>query len=728
MLPSARQDLERSGISLEQADTCQLFDVANAREIYPDFRAEPALVIPYLHPNGEPMTFLRDGVEQPFCRVRYVDPPAAPRGFTGKTKTPKYGQPGASGTHVYFPPSVPWETILPDVQIPLILCEGEKKGIAGCAAGFNVIALGGVFNYAESGSNDLLPELESIPWRNRRLYVTFDSDALLNGNIQTAEARLVQELGIKRGAQVHIVRLPQDGEEKVGLDDFLLAYGPEAFEALLDKTAALGRLDSMVVALNKSVAWIEQEGCLFNQETHDFISKENFITGSKFSTLKYITVGGKNRKPTEVSVAKTFLTHPHAQRYEACVFRPGDGPVVEDEKGFPALNSFHGWRAEHGVTGDDKRIAAFLELSRFLFKNMESGDRDLPLKLLAYKAQHPQEKIDKALVLIGPQGCGKTLFFECVAAAFGPYSKNLKSNSFNAEFQGWMEQTVFAVINEAEAAHVRQYGEALKALISDLKVEMNVKFRPERTVNSYTMYGMTANNRAVGAYSADDRRMIVVGCPNKMTTDAGRELYTYLGLRDGDWHRTGGPAALMGYLLELDLGDWKPPFDPPMTGEKYNSYRENLSVVQDLADKMTTAKGEGVIRLWLDASLGWARQNELSNNTALAGQARAALDGMKHFPIRPFYEATELTLLFPNLVNTILHSKYDQTSPPGLISRELRNNGVPFLRCADDPRGFMWKGELRQYLILVDRDEWDPPLTQAEFERVMREFPIYGRK
>jgi hypothetical protein len=729
MLPAAITDLERSGISEADADACGLFDVENARDIYLDFRAEAALVIPYFHPNGEPMTFLRDGEELPFCRVRYVDPPPAPRGFTGKKKVDKYGQPGASGTRVYFPPNVPWETILQDVQVPLIITEGEKKAIAGGAAGFNVLGLGGVFNFAAAGSLDILPELELVSWRGRRLYIVFDSDALLNGQIQTAEARLVQELGIKRGAQVFIVRIPQDGEAKVGLDDFLLAHGPEALEALMEKTAALGRLDAMVVSLNKSVAWIEKEGCLFNLESREFISKDNFVTGSKFSSMKYITVGGKQRKgPNEISVAKTFLTHLHAQRFEYCLFRPGEKSLVHDDAGNAALNLWSGWNAEHGLTEKDPRIKAFLALSRFLFKDMEPADQDLPIKLMAFKAQNPKEKVDKCIVLVGPQGCGKSLWCECIAAAFGPYADFLNSAAFGSEFNSWVERSIIAVVNEANAQHLRQWGEKIKSLISDLIQPMRDLYRKARQVESYTMYLMTANDRAVGSFAADDRRMVVVGCPPKMRDEAGQALYTYLGKRDGAWHRTGGPAALMGWLLDYDLQGWRPPFDPPMTGEKYNSYRENLSVVQDLADKMATAQGENVIRFWLDASLDWAKENELSNTPHIAAQARAALDGMKQFPIRPFYEARELCLLFPNLANTILRTKFDQTAPPGLISRELRNNGVPFLRCKDDPRGFMWKGEIRQYLILVNRDEWEAPLSQAEFERYMREFPIYGRK
>lgn len=728
MLLSAQQDLERSGISPTDAETCGLFDVENARELYPDFRAEPALVIPYFKPDGEPMTFQRDGAEVPFCRVRYVDPPPAARGFTGKKKVDKYGQPGASGTRVYFPPLVPWHELANDVQTPIIITEGEKKAIAAAAAGFNILALGGVFNFASAGSLDILPELEAIKWRGRRVYIIFDSDALLNGQIQTAEARLVQELGIKRGAQVHIVRLPQDGDNKVGIDDFLLEYGADVLEKLMQETTALGRLDAMVVSLNKSVAWIEKEGLIFDLEAREYIQKENFTRGSKYSTLKFITAGsGKKKGPTEISVSNTWLTHPHAQRFQQCLFRPGDDALVVDHIGTPALNSFSGWTAEHGVKPTDHRVAAFLQLSRFLFNNMEPADQDLPVKLMAYKAQNPKEKVDKSIVLVGPQGCGKSLWCEAIVAAFQPYGEFLNSAAFGSDFNTWVERSIIAVVNEANAQHLRQYGEKIKSLISDLQQPMRDLYRKARQVESYTFYLMTANDRAVGSFSADDRRMIVVGCPNKMTSEAGQALYTYLGKR-GTWREEGGPAALMGWLLDYDLKGWVPPQDPPMTGEKYNAYQEGLSVVQKLADKMQTAHGDQTVCMWLDAALGWAKENELSNAPNIAAQARAMLDGMRHFPIRPFYEATELCQLFPNLANTIARTKFDQTAPPGLISRELRNNGVPFLRSKDDPRGFIWKGELRQYLILCNRDEWISPLSQADFERYMREFGTYGRR
>ena len=105
--------------------------------------------------------------------------------------------------------------------------------------------------------------------------------------------------------------------------------------------------------------------------------------------------------------------------------------------------------------------------------------------------------------------------------------------------------------------------EQLKALISDLKRPMNEKYRPVRQINTYTSYIITSNRRAVGAFSADDRRMIVVDCPPKMTSPADQALYDTLGQRNGAWFHGGGPRHLLHYLLTLDLKGWRPPSSAP---------------------------------------------------------------------------------------------------------------------------------------------------------------------
>lgn len=715
MRPSSIAYLEARGISAANAEAAGVFDVEDASAIYPEFSKEPCLVFPYFDSGRRLLTF---GEGHAFCRIRYTERVAAPAGFT-KKKIQRFTQPKASGVHAYMAPLLDWHRIAQDTAEPIVISEGECRSLAGAEAGFPIIGLSGVFGFADKASS-LLPELEDFKWGKRDCYIAMDSDAILNSNILTAEARLVDELQTKRGARCYLVRLPQDGESKVGVDDYIKANGRDAFLALLQTAPSLGALDAKVVSLNRSVAWIERENMVYDLEAKMFLPKDSFTNGSRFSTLKHIAVGAKQRKaPAPISVAAAWLTHPHARRYGEVLFRPGEGDIVQGEHGRPALNLFTGWEAEPGD------VTPFLQLSEFLFSQMRPDDRDLPLKLLAYKAQNPQVKVPLALVLIGQQGCGKTLWGECVRDAFGSYGVDITPKSLAGEFQGWLERSLFALVNEVAGEDIDAAAEQLKALISDLKRPMNEKFRPVRQINTYTMYCMTSNRRSVGAFAADDRRMVVVNCPTKLTDVAGEALYTTLGQR-GAWHKAGGPRKLMHWLLTVDLHGWTPPSAAPMSAEKYMAYIESLTPIARLAEDMKVAD-DNTITLWLDAAMSWAQQMSVSNNPGMVQAAQATVENVQRFQVRPFYTPEELALMFPAVVQNLLGSKYRTGTPSGVISRELREAGIPYLESADDPRGFHWRGRIQQFLVIASPDDWAArPLRQADFERLMGQFPTYA--
>lgn len=704
------------GLTGEQAADAGLFEVDSAAEVYPDFEPIPAMVLPYYAANRELVTFDRDGETLPFCRLRYLADPHPGKGFT-KQKAKRYAQPGKSGTRVYFPRCLNWEHLTQDVQEPLLVTEGEAKALVAAYAGLPCLALGGVYSFMH-GVEDLLPELEAIKWRGREVWIIFDSDAASNPKVITAEARLVDELMRKRGAKVTIIRLPPDGDNKEALDTYLEKFGVEGVMALLEKTQPLGTLDAKVIALNRSIAWIERDGMVWDMDEKQFIKKDNFTTGSRWSSITHITVGAKQRaEPKRISVAAEWLRHPHAQRFGDILFRPGAERTVIGDEGRPALNIWTGWEPGNGD------VQPFLDLTEFLFKNMPPDQRDLPLKLMAYKAQHPEEKIPLALVLLGPQGCGKSMWGEVIRDAFNPYGASVDSSQLTSEFQGWIERTLVAVMDEAKGEDMYAGADKLKALISDLRQPMNEKFRPVRQVNSYTLYILTSNRRSVGSFSADDRRMIVVDCPKP------REPAFYYDYVKPWWKPDGvnpvGAKALLGYLLNMDLQGWRPPARAPMTPEKYLAFTEGLTTVQALAEEMK-AGDEQCVKRWLDQSMAWADTAINSNNPQLVAQARAISQSVGMLQIRPWYEAKELALMFPHLTESLMGTKYDRTTPPGKISRELREAGIPYLVNSDDPRGFHWHGMIRQYLIVYDFEEWAPPMTQLEFERHMKEAPTYA--
>ena len=709
---AAARQLESWGLSQEDAVNAGIFEVADARVLYAGYPAEPALALAYHQPNGE---WLRLPNGEPFARIRRLGPAAPQAGFT-KHKHAKYLQPPKTGIHAYLPKAggVDWQEVMADPSYGLIITEGEAKGLVATLAGFPTLALGGVWSFSTAGGA-LLDELKAFNWNGRDVFITFDSDAADNPQVVAAEARLVYELQAQAGARCSVVRLPaQDDGSKMGLDDFLRLNGPDAFERLIRVTKALSALDAKVVSFNRALSWIEAEGMVWDSEAQQFINKDNLVKGSRWGSQQHVTVGsGPNAKPKTISVAATWLTHPWAQRYGECLFRPSEGTICKADSGQPALNL---WRATDPQPGN---VQPFLDLTAYIFQNLRPEDRELPLKLMAYKAQNPHEKIPLALVLIGTQGSGKTMWGEIVRDAFAPYGADVTPSQLAGEFQDWLERSLVALINEAKGDDMTKASETLKALISDLKRPMNVKYRPARQVNTYTSYIITSNRRAVGAFAADDRRMIVVDCPPKRE-DAFYNDYLK------PWKMSGGPQHVMHYLLNLDLQGWRPPATAPMSPEKYLAYTESLTQVQRLAEDMRTAN-ENTILLWLDQAMTWAQVNELSNHPPTVQQARAVMANIAQTHIRPWYMPEELALLFPAIVQESLGGKFNPGTPSGRISRELREAGIPYLVCEDDPRGFMWQGRIRQFLVIAEFDEWRKPISQSEFERYMRSWQQYGQ-
>ncbi len=711
----AVEDLARSGISTAAAQYAGIGILSDAATWHKEYIAAPALLIPYFDPfTGVAVEYVNNGSgPAPFARIRYLDkvPLRAGANPFKPAKPQRYAQPSASGVHAYFPlvDGVVWKDIAGDAAHPLLIVEGEKKALASTVEGFATIGLGGVHNFYSEGK--LLPELERIIWRDRQVYICFDSDAAQNPQIQAAEARLATELSLHRGAVLHLVRLPHlPSGDKQGVDDFLLSEGADKLEALLTSAPRMRKIDAAVVALNEHVAWIEKEGCIYDLRSKEFIQKANFTNGSAYSALEILAPTDKGTGVKRISVSESWLKHPHAQRYDYVEFFPEDNnPVLHTSAGGVALNMWTGWDARAGD------VRPFLDLTEFLFSDL--GDHaDLPLKLLAYKAQNPGVKVPLCLVIVGPQGGGKSLWAECAREAFAPYTAEVPNAALGGQFNGWTERTLLAVINEASGETLERYAPALRALISDKRVMLNEKFRVARQIDSYTQYIITSNDRGAGAYSADDRRMVVVACPRK------REERFYQ--RIAAWKHAGGGKALLHFLLTLDLTGWAPPQQAPLTAEKYMAYMESLSPVQRLAEEMQTAN-DNVIVMWIQQALMWAQHAELGNNLQQARTAREIIDAMASIQIRPFYTPEELALMFPS-ISSQLHGWRSKARASGDISKELRTAGVTYLRSKDDPRGFRWRGSIRQFLIVAEQDDWTQAVSQDEFERLMGQFPRYG--
>lgn len=147
---------------------------------------------------------------------------------------PKYRQKKGTPNRLYIPPAADLT-----VDGPLVMAEGEKKTLALWQAGFQVVGIGGVWNWCQKGEgyrkpkeSRPIPDLALVTWC-RPVTIIFDSDGHDNPLVRLAAFRLARELS-RRGAAVSIIFIPPSPTgEKRGADDFLVAYGAQKLREML---------------------------------------------------------------------------------------------------------------------------------------------------------------------------------------------------------------------------------------------------------------------------------------------------------------------------------------------------------------------------------------------------------------------------------------------------------------------------------------------------------------
>jgi hypothetical protein len=241
LLPQHLADLHKSGLTDETIRACGFHSITDPKIIARSLNWKgnasqlgPCLAIPFVDLAGKQAGYQR------------LKPDRPRKDKDGKPI--KYESPKGSTNQPYFPPGT--LALLADPARPLLFIEGEKKSAKADQEEFPCVGLVGVYGWQRKrprnehgkaeGERTLIDALAGLPWKNRTVYIVFDSDAATNSNVRWAEWHLAQTLA-KQGADVRIVRLPPgqvgaDGKSaKVGLDDYLVDHDPDAFRALMDK-------------------------------------------------------------------------------------------------------------------------------------------------------------------------------------------------------------------------------------------------------------------------------------------------------------------------------------------------------------------------------------------------------------------------------------------------------------------------------------------------------------
>jgi hypothetical protein len=188
------------------------------------------------------------------------------------------------------------------------------------------------------------------------------------------------------------------------------------------------------------------------------------------------------------------------------------------------------------------------------------------IRWFAHRVQHPEQKINHALVLGGLQGIGKDTLFEPVKRAVGAWNVAEPSpGQMTGRFNGFAKSVILR-INEAHDLGEfdrYQFYEHLKVYTAAPPDVLRVDEKNLREHNVLNCCGVviTTNYKANGLYlPADDRRHYVAWshlAKEDFTQDYWDELWR--------WYEAGGDHDVAAYLAQFDITSFNPKAPPPKT-------------------------------------------------------------------------------------------------------------------------------------------------------------------
>lgn len=224
------------------------------------------------------------------------------------------------------------------------------------------------------------------------------------------------------------------------------------------------------------------------------------------------------------------------------------------------INTFEGLPLE--PIRDDAACENLRWLISFLCNHDERATEWLT-RWLAYPLQHMGAKMDTAVLMHSTmEGSGKSLLFaDTFGALYGQYAATVGQTQLESNFNAWQSRKLWAVFEEVVSRDQRynQVGK-IKHLITGKTVRMESKFINGWEESNHMNAVFLSNEILPWPISDSDRRMLVMWPQETLPVDRQKAI--------GKELANGGVAALHGWLLSIELGDFNERSRPPSTAAR----------------------------------------------------------------------------------------------------------------------------------------------------------------
>ena len=236
---------------------------------------------------------------------------------------------------------------------------------------------------------------------------------------------------------------------------------------------------------------------------------------------------------------------------------------------------------------------------RHLYRVLCNKDRDkflYTVKWLAWCLQNPGKRAEVAVIFKGKEGAGKGFIFSQFLKIFGQHGIAIANRKhLTGQFNGHLRHCVFLFADEAYYPGDKEVEGCLKQLITEEYIPIEGKYLQMGPKNNYLHIGMSTNQEWVIPAHGDSRRFFINEVENTFAKNECPDM-----IRNAYFERlwycmdNGGREAMVYDLLKMDLTDWHPRSNVPMTAEMAKQRRMSLPRLEtDLLNMLDEGVFEG---------------------------------------------------------------------------------------------------------------------------------------
>lgn len=207
-----------------------------------------------------------------------------------------------------------------------------------------------------------------------------------------------------------------------------------------------------------------------------------------------------------------------------------------------------------------KKIPELYSLLKCILENDNYEEEELTnridylLKSIIYAIQNPSKLKPKAIILITPQGAGKSRFLDFIKATFNEIVLCTKSldQLINDQFNGYLLNKI--IVSAEEISDTVNY-DKLKSWIDSAKYSINQKNKDQFDVPNTSLKLFSTNNKDFRFLRPQERRFLVY---ESNIYHPKNEVRPYVKLLNDMDYRTESINCFRDYILRFDLKDFNP--------------------------------------------------------------------------------------------------------------------------------------------------------------------------